>query len=75
MAFRLRLRSDRQENTHDETRWLGEGGRIPGPENSHCQDLETGNVLVCPGIKRKASVAGAEGITRRVTEDKVSQVK
>lgn len=52
---------------------VGGGGSIPGPENS--QDLETGNVLVCPRIKKKASVAGAEGIMGRVTGDKVSQVK
>lgn len=52
---------------------VGEDESIPGLENS--QDLETGNVLVCPRIKKKADVAGAEGIMGRVTEDKVSQVK
>lgn len=55
---------------------MGRGRRsIPDPENSHCQDLETGNVLACPKIKKKANVARAEGIMRRMTEDKVSQVK
>lgn len=56
------------------TRWARVEGSIPGPENNHCQNLETGNVLVCPRIKG-ATVAEAEEGMSRVTEDEVSQVK
>ena len=59
---------------YDKTRWAGEEAAFQAQRTAKIWRQEMSR-WVCPRIKKKANVVGAEGVTRRVTEDKVSQVK